>query len=254
MLPATVEFPAKQTQLAETVAPVEHHEEEPLKEEIQEITEEIQATETPQEVETATPVAPDALTPLTSQAPSEAESTQPTTPSSTAGPTSSAPPPARPQTASNPARNPRPVVPVVPILPQTPATTKHPRQDSVDGSTATKTATTTKEIESLAADIQVASPESEKAVASPPPASAPKSWADLVRSKGQAGGAAATNTVSTGQTNGFKAPKSESLVDVLQSLGPDVSQYSDKVAFIEPRGLVNTGNMCYMNSVSRCDT
>jgi ubiquitin carboxyl-terminal hydrolase 10 len=32
-------------------------------------------------------------------------------------------------------------------------------------------------------------------------------------------------------------------------LGEDVTQYSDKIAFLEPRGLVNTGNMCYMNSV-----
>jgi ubiquitin carboxyl-terminal hydrolase 10 len=43
--------------------------------------------------------------------------------------------------------------------------------------------------------------------------------------------------------------KSESLADVLNSLGEDVTQYSDKIAFLEPRGLVNTGNMCYMNSV-----
>jgi ubiquitin carboxyl-terminal hydrolase 10 len=44
--------------------------------------------------------------------------------------------------------------------------------------------------------------------------------------------------------------KSASLVDVLSNLGTDVEEYSNKIAFVEPRGLVNTGNMCYMNSVS----
>lgn len=39
------------------------------------------------------------------------------------------------------------------------------------------------------------------------------------------------------------------MVDVLNSLGANVDQYSEKIAFLEPRGLVNTGNMCYMNSV-----
>ena len=48
------------------------------------------------------------------------------------------------------------------------------------------------------------------------------------------------------------ASKNDSLADVLNSLGPDVENYADKIAFVEPRGLVNTGNMCYMNSVSTC--
>lgn len=43
--------------------------------------------------------------------------------------------------------------------------------------------------------------------------------------------------------------KNQALGDVLSSLGDDVAKYSDKVSFLEPRGLVNTGNMCYMNSV-----
>lgn len=43
--------------------------------------------------------------------------------------------------------------------------------------------------------------------------------------------------------------KSESMSDVLASLGGESVRYSEKIAFLEPRGLVNTGNMCYMNSV-----
>ena len=45
------------------------------------------------------------------------------------------------------------------------------------------------------------------------------------------------------------AHKAKPLADVLTGMGDDVTEYSDKVAFLEPRGLVNTGNMCYMNSV-----
>lgn len=81
-----------------------------------------------------------------------------------------------------------------------------------------------------------------------PPRAAPKSWADLVRSKALAKSAAASGAPSA-VSNGLVKPKNESLADVLTSLGNDASQYSDKIAFLEPRGLVNTGNMCYMNSV-----
>jgi hypothetical protein len=80
------------------------------------------------------------------------------------------------------------------------------------------------------------------------PRAAPKSWADLVRSKAQPRGASQTAGVSA-ESGGLQVPRSESIVDVLNSLGSDVEQYGDKIAFLEPRGLVNTGNMCYMNSV-----
>lgn len=51
-------------------------------------------------------------------------------------------------------------------------------------------------------------------------------------------------------SGGPAVPKNESLVDVLSSLGVGSENSGNKVAFVEPRGLVNTGNMCYMNSVS----
>jgi ubiquitin carboxyl-terminal hydrolase 10 len=84
--------------------------------------------------------------------------------------------------------------------------------------------------------------------ASPPPKAAPKSWAELLRSK-NAAAAKQAPVVTNGNAvaNAGTAPKSNSLADVLASF----SVHSDKkVAFLEPRGLVNSGNLCYMNSVS----
>lgn len=44
-------------------------------------------------------------------------------------------------------------------------------------------------------------------------------------------------------------PKVESMRDVIASMAADAEFYAQNYYFIEPRGLVNTGNMCYMNSV-----
>lgn len=52
------------------------------------------------------------------------------------------------------------------------------------------------------------------------------------------------------QMNGFAPAKSGSLADALSSYSVTESNEVAKIAFLEPRGLVNTGNMCYMNSVS----
>jgi ubiquitin carboxyl-terminal hydrolase 10 len=46
--------------------------------------------------------------------------------------------------------------------------------------------------------------------------------------------------------NGPAAPRGNSLADVLASFSVESEK---KVTFLEPRGLVNTGNLCYMNSV-----
>jgi len=76
---------------------------------------------------------------------------------------------------------------------------------------------------------------------------APKSWADLVRSKNLNKAAASSLTNGTNVPNGIPTSRAGTMSDVL-------SHYSvengEKVAFLEPRGLVNTGNMCYMNAVS----
>lgn len=73
----------------------------------------------------------------------------------------------------------------------------------------------------------------------------PKSWADLVRAK-NAG--AVPGVQSNGVSNTLKTqalPKSASLAEALRQY----TSASGRLHFLEPRGLVNTGNMCYMNSV-----
>ncbi|PYH89754.1 ubiquitin-specific protease [Aspergillus ellipticus CBS 707.79] len=180
--------------------------------------------------------------PTLSAAPSVANSTQPTTPSSVAQNL-----PIRPQSQSKGAKPALPVVPIVPVVPG-PATPRQTTKDDSSRSSEPPKPTTGSGLtqESTTEDSAPATAEDASKQASP--AAAPKSWADLVRSKSLAKAGNAPNT-STVASNGVIKPKSESLADVLTSLGEDVSQYSDKVAFLEPRGLVNTGNMCYMNSV-----
>jgi ubiquitin carboxyl-terminal hydrolase 10 len=182
-------------------------------------------------------------TPVTSHAPSESDSTHPTTPSSTATPQLASRSRGQPQTPSQPAKQTGPLLPVVPILPQ--------------GSTAKKTSVPGKQAdlavaqpttETVATSTQEETEESASEKLATPPQTAPKSWADLVRSKGQsrASNVAPDAPVETGN---LQLSRSESIGDVLHNLGSDVEQYGEKISFLEPRGLVNTGNMCYMNSV-----
>ena len=83
-----------------------------------------------------------------------------------------------------------------------------------------------------------------KAPSKPEP---PKSWADLVRTKNAR---AAASAQPNGVSSALKAPavpKSASLAEALRQY----TSASGRLSFLEPRGLVNTGNMCYMNSVCR---
>lgn len=77
---------------------------------------------------------------------------------------------------------------------------------------------------------------------------APKSWADLVRTNpsNPTSDARGSQTIVSG-VNGLQNPKATSVVEVLRTYDSDLED--KRVAFIEPRGLVNTGNMCYMNAV-----
>lgn len=97
-----------------------------------------------------------------------------------------------------------------------------------------------------------------QASSQPAPVPVAKSWADLVRRNAKptaaaAAGATGVSTLSNGEalTNGFHAGGAASKT---ASLGDALKQYSVQhdttLSFLEPRGLVNTGNMCYMNSVS----
>ncbi|GLI72407.1 hypothetical protein PoHVEF18_000582 [Penicillium ochrochloron] len=183
----------------------------------------------PKAVKSAAPVTSEPQTPTTSIPPSDGHSTQATTPSPTA----------KSQTQRKDAK---PAIPVVPVVPNTPVASRREAKDSSSaGSEIPKSTTATTDLEagSTPAVDDATKPTS-------PARSAPKSWADLVRSKNAA---RASSASAPPDSNTLAVQKSESLADVLTSLGEDVTQYSDKIAFLEPRGLVNTGNMCYMNSV-----
>ena len=76
---------------------------------------------------------------------------------------------------------------------------------------------------------------------------APKSWADMLKRNVPKGPAPSPGMQkSEVVTNGFQAPKSASLADALKAYSVTSGA---TLNFLEPRGLVNTGNMCYMNSV-----
>jgi ubiquitin carboxyl-terminal hydrolase 10 len=82
---------------------------------------------------------------------------------------------------------------------------------------------------------------------SPPKPAAPKSWADLVRSK-------EAKTASVAQANGTAVQPGSQSVPKSAPLAEALRQHTvtnENLSFLEPRGLVNPGNMCYMNSVSR---
>lgn len=217
--------------------------------EIQAATEVEQPVE---EVENSVPTPVQTPTPEPSQAASETDSTQPTTPSSTVTPQAVA----RIQQTPTQSKSHRAIVPVVPVVPiMSPTTPKRPHRDSaVSTALPTRASDDDGNQQPSAASVPVvdegspaASDETSK-LSSVIPA-APKSWADLVRAKAAPSSANITNSA-TAQVNGHGPAKNETLSDVLNTMSTDFGQNSSKIAFVEPRGLVNTGNMCYMNSVS----
>ncbi|KAJ5937200.1 hypothetical protein N7454_004855 [Penicillium verhagenii] len=174
---------------------------------------------------------PKPLTPTTSISQSDANSTQPTTPSSVAK-------------SDAQQKTPKPTLPVVPVVPNVPATPRRQTKDSPSATSETPRSNAVTDTDANS-DSAITNEDLSKP-SSPTPATVPKSWAELLRSQqaAKSASAAASTQPSTATTQ-----KSETLADILSSLGDDVSKYSDKIAFLEPRGLVNTGNMCYMNSV-----
>jgi len=202
---------------------------------------------------------------VTSQAPSEADSTRPTTPSSAVPPVAST----RIQPVSTPgkprARPDVPLVPIIPAIPQIPALPRPGQRVSVSAaSVSTKLADAAKSPISVdeapsavlqaAAEVSPPSPEQTSITTNPPVKAPPKSWADLVRTKTShpAASPKSAGLDSTVHLNGSGTSKAGSIVDVLSSFGAPSSTDDSKIAFLEPRGLVNTGNMCYMNAVSNC--
>ena len=190
-----------------------------------------------------------ASTPLPSDAPSDAASTQPTTPSS-AVPTSVS---KSQQTPTQPkARTVGPVLPAVPILPPSPPAARSTHRDSV-ASTQSKQS----EAARLIVEVTNAQPTaledlqsketSQSATPSISPPAAPKSWANLFKS-GDIRAASTVVGASQAASTVSATGKNETLSDVLNDMNT-VVEPPNKISFLKPRGLVNTGNMCYMNSV-----
>ena len=192
---------------------------------------------------------------LTSEAPSETGSTDPTTPSPAMTPQ---PVKSLPTSTRQPRGNKvvLPIVPAVPILPLSPKVSRQHR-DSVSVISSTSPApqversleevrrSSTTSVPASTETSPNASADAPKPASPPAP---PKSWADLVRSNTAP---KPTNTAATTSqiANGLGPAKNETLSDVLNTMDVTATHSAAKIAFLKPRGLVNTGNMCYMNSV-----
>lgn len=192
-------------------------------------------------------------TPLASDAPSEPASTQPTTPSSVVATsvTKSQQTPTLPK-----ARTVGPIVPAVPILPPSPSGGRKAHRDSVASHTSKLSdlgkSDPEEGQEAPATSVNLVEPSvvSEEAIKPAPKPAAPKSWANLFRSN-ESQSASTPASASSVAAESSKGGKSETLSDVLNDMNSATIAAPTRVSFLKPRGLVNTGNMCYMNSVRR---
>jgi ubiquitin carboxyl-terminal hydrolase 10 len=162
-------------------------------------------------------------------------STQPTTPS----PVSTVPKP-----VTTPRASVRAVVPAIPVAMRTPPQQRVNQPDSKLPQEAPVTSESPQHEPSQPAELSADQKEPTEPPASKAP---PKSWADLVRSKPQKSSTSISTTDKTLlPTPSLGGTKSGSLADVIKAFQVDSDSH---FTFLEPRGLVNTGNMCYMNSV-----
>ncbi|KAJ5272806.1 hypothetical protein N7478_007931 [Penicillium angulare] len=189
----------------------------------------LEPVEEPKPTDLSTQLISEPQTPTTSVPQSVANSTQPTTPSSTAK-----------SQVQTQLKATKPAIPVVPAVPNT------PRRQTKDNNSSTPETPKQAAAAPAETDPESVNADAEATKSSSPVRTAPKSWAELLRSKQAAKLASAVSSV---EPTAVAPQHSETLASVLSNLGEDVTQYSDKIAFLEPRGLVNTGNMCYMNSV-----
>lgn len=197
-------------------------------------------------------IPPSTPTPLASDAPSEDVSTQPTTPASSAAATSAKSQQTPTQTRTRPAGQ---VMPVLPALPHSPTAARKTHRDSVVSTQSRFSEDASKEEPSgllTSTDGQEpekANGETDGAPAPAPAAPKPKpsSWASLLR-PAQSSSAAVASADFDSSLNGGPMARGEALSDVLHDM--NAVDAPSKISFLQPRGLVNTGNMCYMNSVS----
>lgn len=187
-------------------------------------------------------------TPSTSHPASEENSTNPTTPSSqqlsTPVPGETTP------VAPKPAQKAVPVIPALPKIAQVAksAPTKEKSEQKSEGGAEVvpEVEATSGHVDKDAANTEVKE-EGKEATPGPAAWSKPKLWAGLFN-PGAVTSVAAPSESGQATTSSFGKTNAESLAEALRSF--NATSTESKVAFLEPRGLVNTGNMCYMNSVS----
>ncbi|RKF73200.1 putative ubiquitin carboxyl-terminal hydrolase 3 [Golovinomyces cichoracearum] len=75
----------------------------------------------------------------------------------------------------------------------------------------------------------------------------PKIWAGIFHPSAASSNLASREAVSQSTSQESQVKSVTSLAEVLESFSTKSNE--SKVTFLEPRGLVNTGNMCYMNSI-----
>lgn len=202
--------------------------------------------EEPEQSETSTVAAhSEQETPATSQAPSEADLAQASTPP-VQTPTSTK----ATQAPSHARKDTRTAVPIVPAIPNIPVakakSVASPQAEKTPEPAAFETSTADV-VEQPAAATASSEAQQEDAATSPPPKVTPKSWADLVRIKSSSAASAAAAVNGLTLPNGTTPSRANSLADALRQYNVE---NVERIPFLEPRGLVNTGNMCYMNSVS----
>ncbi|KAK3327113.1 hypothetical protein B0T19DRAFT_449497 [Cercophora scortea] len=225
-------------------------------------------------------LAPRSETPSTQDHPSEdTASTSPTTPSSAQPSQSSVTATATPATASKPTKPVAVTVPAIPAIPAIPLIPALPKASPKDNKASSGVEKTTSEaggaasatvngqaepLDNPSKDVNGTSEEPEPETAQTAPAwSKPKLWAGLFNKPAPLStGTTATAPSAQPQTNGdvvadgsggvpnsvsgFSKSNVSSLAEALQAYR---ANGTEKLSFLEPRGLVNTGNMCYMNSV-----
>jgi ubiquitin carboxyl-terminal hydrolase 10 len=202
-------------------------------------------TEGPEESLASTAAVPsdaEVDTPSTSHPPSEVDLTHVATPPAV---------PASSQPTITTAKHTRtatiPAVPRIPIKSaKPPSATSTTQKSAKSPSTNQETPAKVEDATELSADAE------ETPKGSPPKSGPPKSWAELLRAKNAPAAPqppAVPNGTDVVVASGPTPPRSNTLADVLATFSVDSEK---KVSFLEPRGLVNTGNLCYMNSVSSC--
>lgn len=145
-----------------------------------------------------------------------------------------------------------PAVPIIPALPKKSARDP-PKQATDKAAEEVQPQEPTAEVKAedhKVEETQAVTIEAETPAPAPAPkawSGPPKLWAGLFNANAPANASAASGS-GVANVPGISKSNAESLAEALRSF--NAVSNDAKVAFLKPRGLINTGNMCYMNSVS----